>query len=417
MDIPRKDVGRKKLIRRIAIGIIILGAVIAVQASLSRLKPAAPSVEKSTIWPGTVKRGNIPRNVRGLGTLVPEEILAIPASTDGRVERRLLLPGTPVQPNTILLQLSNPELQTQLIDAEWQVKQAEANYQDLKVRLESQRLDQEAALARVQAEFHQAKLRADRDKLLNEEGLLVDITAKISRSAAEELANRYEIDKKRLDISSDSIKAQLAAQQTRVEQLRALYRLKESQVEKLTVRAGTDGVLQQVIVEVGQQVSAGTTLARVVQPWRLKAELKIAETQAKDIMIGQTVQVDTRNGIIPGRVSRIDPASINGTVTVDAQLTGELPKGARPDLSVEGTIELELLEDVLYVERPVYGQEKSTVGLFKITPDGKEANRVQVKLGRSSVSTIEVLEGLSVGDQIILSDMSAWDGHDRVRFN
>jgi multidrug resistance efflux pump len=328
-----------------------------------------------------------------------------------------MLPGTEVTPETILLELSNPELQTEMMDAEWGVKAGEATLTDLKVKLQSERLDQEAALAKVLAEYHQSRLKADRDQLLFREGLVVEITMKISTNVAEELKNRYEIEKKRLEISQESIESQLAAQQTKVSQLRAMHELKKSQVEALKIRAGTQGVLQEVAVQVGQQVTAGTTLARVVQPWRLKAELKIPETQAKDVLLGQPVAVDTRNGIIEGKVSRIDPAVQNGTVTVDAQLLGELPKGARPDLSVEGTIELERLTNVLYVGRPVFGQEKSTITLFKVTPEGQEANRVQVKLGRSSVSTIEVLEGLREGDKVILSDMSQWDNYNRIRLN
>lgn len=417
MDIPRKNATRNRWIRRSVIGVVVVTGVIAIQATLGKLQPAAPEVQAGTVWPDVVKRGEMLRNVRGLGTLVPEEILAIPATTDGRVVRRLMLPGTEVRQETLLLELSNPELQTQMIDAEWQVKAAEATLTDLKVKLESNRLDQEAALAKVLAEYNQAKLKADRDDLLFREGLVVEITMKISRNVAEELKNRYEIDKKRLEISKESVESQLAAQQTKVEQLRAMYGLRKSQVEALHVRAGTEGVLQEVAVQVGQQVVAGTTLARVVQPWRLKAELKIPETQAKDILIGQPVAVDTRNGIIQGKVSRIDPAVVNGTVTVDAQLVGELPKGARPDLSVEGTVELERLTNVLYVGRPVFGQEKSTITLFKVTADGKEANRLQVKLGRSSVSTIEILEGLREGDKVILSDMSQWDNYNRIRLN
>jgi HlyD family secretion protein len=355
------------------------------------------------------------RNTRGLGTLKPEEILAIPATTDGRVERRMLLPGAQVEPDTLLLELSNPELQTGLVDAEWQVKAAEATYTDLKVRLESQKLDQEAALAGVLAQFNQSKLEADRDQALFKEGLVVEIKMKISKNIAENYWNRYTIDKKRLEGSAESIQAQLATQQTRIEQLRAMYNLKKSQVEALKVRAGTQGVLQEVTADVGQRVAAGATLAKVVQPWRLKAELKVPETQAKDLLIGQPAQIDTRNGIIAGKVTRIDPAAQNGTVTVDCALLDALPKGARPDLGVEGTIELERLKDVMYMERPVFGQEKATITLFKLEPEGRFANRVQVKLGRASVTTIEVLEGLKVGDQVILSDMSAQDNHDRLQ--
>jgi HlyD family secretion protein len=352
--------------------------------------------------------------VRGLGTLVPEDVLTIPATTDGRVVPQPLLAGTLVKPDTIILELTNPELQAALIDAEWQVKAAEAAYTDLKVRLESARLDQEAALATTQARYDQAKLTADRDEALLKEGLTVEINARISKSRAEDLKNRFAIDKRRLDGSLESITAQLASQQTHTEQLRAAYELKKSQVEALKVRAGSAGVLQQVMVDVGQRVVQGAALAKVVQPWRLKAALQIQETQAKDVMPGQKCEIDTRNGIVKGKVSRIDPSVINGTRTVDAQILEPLPKGAVPDLSVEGTIELERLRDVVYVGRPVFGQSESVVTLFKLGPDGKMATRTQVKFGKTSVTTIQVLEGLKVGDTVILSDMSAYDGQDRI---
>jgi HlyD family secretion protein len=310
--------------------------------------------------------------------------------------------------------LTNPELQAALVDAEWQVKAAEAAYTDLKVRLESQRLDQEAQLATTQANYDQAKLRADRDEALLKEGLTIEMTYKISKSAAEDLKNRFGIDKRRLDGSLESIAAQLASQQTHTEQLRAAYNLKKSQVDALKVRAGSEGVLQQVMVDVGQRVAQGAPLAKVVQPWRLKAAMQIQETQAKDVMIGQKCEIDTRNGIVKAKVARIDPSVINGTRTVDAQILEPLPKGAVPDLSVEGTIELERLKDVMYVGRPVFGQAESAVTLFNVGPDGKIATRTQVKFGRSSVTTIEILEGLKVGDTVILSDMSAYDGQDRI---
>lgn len=415
MDVPRQGVARRKLIRRIAVGGVLLTAIPLITVGLSRLKPAAPSVPGGTVWPDTVKRGPMVRQVRGLGTLVPEEILWIPATSAGRVERILVRPGTAVRPETILLVLRNPELDLDALDAEYQVKAAEARYQDLKVQLESQRLTQEAEVARIQSEHSQAKLKADRDSLLAKEGLLPDIDLKISLATAAELANRHQIERKRLSIQSESVEAQLAVLRADMDKVRALAQLKRSQVEDLKVRAGAAGVLQELPVEVGQQVAAGTILAKVAQPERLKAELRIAETQAKDVQIGQKVEVDTRNGIIPGLVSRIDPAVREGTVTVDVKLTGELPQGARPDLSVDGTIELERLEDVIYVGRPTFGQPNSTVSLFKYDPDGRGATRVQVKLGRTSVNTIEVVEGLRPGDKVILSDMSAWDAYDRIR--
>jgi HlyD family secretion protein len=413
MDIPRKGAARRRLIRLIATLVVVAGVLAGITIGLRRLQPAAQSVEASTVWPDTVKRGEMIRNVKGLGSLVPEDIVSIPATTDGRVDRKLLA-GTHVKADTVLIELSNPELRAASVDAEWQVKAAEAGYTDLKVRLESQRLDQEAALASTQSNYNQAKLRADRDMALYKEGLIVELTMKISISAAEDLANRYAIDKRRLEGSGESIAAQLASQQTRIEQLRAAYELKKSQVEALKVRAGTEGVLQQVMVEVGQRVAQGTPLVKVVQPWRLKAALQIQETQAKDVMIGQPVEIDTRNGVVKGKVTRIDPSVINGTRTVDAAILEALPKGAVPDLSVEGTIELERLKDVLYVGRPVFGQAQGTASLFKLGPDGKIANRTQVKFGRTSVTFIEVLDGLKVGDRVLLSDMSAYDGQDRI---
>ena len=414
MDIPRKGAARSRLIKRIVVAVVIAITVPAITIALRRLQPAAQSVERSTVWPDTVKRGEMILQVRGLGTLVPEDVLTIPATTDGRVVPQPLLAGTIVKPDTIILELTNPELQAALVDAEWQVKAAEASYTDLKVRLENARLDQEAALATTQANYDQAKLRADRDDALFKEGLTIELNYKISKSAAEDLKNRYAIDKRRLDGSLESITAQLASQQTHTEQLRAAYELKKSQVGALKVRAGTEGVLQQVMVDVGQRVAQGAPLAKVVQPWRLKAALQIQETQAKDVMIGQKCEIDTRNGVVKGKVARIDPSVINGTRTVDAQILEPLPKGAVPDLSVEGTIELERLRDVVYVGRPVFGQSESVVTLFKLGPDGKIATRTQVKFGKTSVTTIQVLEGLKVGDTVILSDMSAYDGQDRI---
>jgi HlyD family secretion protein len=417
MDIPRKEAARRKRIRQIAIGAVVVIAVPLVTWGLSRLKPAAPGVERATVWLDTVKRGPMLRQVRGLGTLVPEDILWIPATTDGRVEQRLALPGIVVRPDTVLIVLSNPELQQATVDAEWKLRGAEAELENLKVKLESDRLTQQAAAATVESEANKSKLTSDRDAELNKLGLTADIIAKTSAATAQDWANRTRIEKKRLDIGLEAIKAQIAVQQAAVEQFRALYNLKKSQVEALKVRAGVNGVLQQVPVEVGQRVAVGTNLARVVQPEKLKAELKIPETQAKDVAMGQKAEVDTRNGIIPGRVSRIDPAAKDGTVTVDVKLEGALPQGARPDLSVDGTIEIEKLTDVLYVGRPTFGQPNSQVTLFKLDAEGKGATRVQVKLGRSSVNTIEILEGLRVGDQVVLSDMTQWDAYDRIRLN
>jgi len=410
------------MIRRITIGVIVAIAIPAITWGVMRLKPAAPTVERATVWVDTVKRGPMVRQVRGLGTLVPEEILWIPALTDGRVEQIMLRPGgeAQVKPDTVILKLSNPELQLALSDAEWQVKVAEANLTDLRVKLEQQRLDLTSNAAKVQSDYVKAKLEADLEQKLGSNGLTSELKMKLTRATADELGNRYEIEKKRVEISGESLDAQLAAQRVQVEKLRAAWQLKKEQVAQLYVRAGTTGVLQQLgatpltPIEVGQRVTQGTILAKIAQPWKLKAELKIAETQAKDITNGQIASIDTRNGVVPGRVARIDPAVQNGTVTVDVRLEGELPQGARPDLSVDGTIELERLNDVLYVGRPVIGQPNSMVGLFKLDPQSREANRTTVRLGRSSVNTIEVLDGLKVGDQVILSDMSAWDAHNRI---
>ncbi|HWP45439.1 MAG TPA: HlyD family efflux transporter periplasmic adaptor subunit [Blastocatellia bacterium] len=417
MDVPRKSNVIKRRIRRIAYIILLVVGVGGITIAVSRLKPAAQTIDRQTVWIDTVKRGSMLRQVRGLGTLVPEEIRWIPAQTQGRVERRLVKPGETVRADTVIIELSNPEVERDVLDAESQLRAAEAEYKSLQVRLESQLLDQKAAAATVRADYNTAKFQAEVNEELSKEGLVPENNVKLSKIRAEELEVRNEIEQQRLKISAESVKAQLEVQRARVEQLKALYDLRRSQLESLKVRAGIPGVLQEMNVEVGQQVAPGTNLARVSNPNRLKAELRIAETQAKDIQIGQPVSVDTRNGIIPGRVSRIDPAAQNGTVTVDAELLGELPKGARPDLSVDGTIELERLENVLYVGRPVHGQENSMVGLFKLEDGGKSAVLVQVRLGRSSVNTIEILDGLKEGDQVILSDTSAWDKADRINLN
>lgn len=418
MDIPRPELARSKRIRRIVYGVGTVIVIALVTVGLSRLKPAAPEVDAGTVWRDTVKRGPMLIQVRGLGTLVPEEILWVPAVTDGRVVRRLVLPGsTPIKADTVLMILNNPQLEQSALDAEWQLKAAEAQYNSLKAQLDSQLLDQKASAATVKSDYRQAELNAEKDAQLAKLGLGAELNLKLSQAKAEELATRNKIENERVDVLANSIVAQLAAQQARVEQQRALYNLKRSQLDSLRVRAGADGVLQELPVEVGQQVAAGTILAKVAQPTHLKAQLKIAETQAKDVVIGQKASIDTHNGVIPGRVTRIDPAVQNGTVTVDVALEGELPKGARPDLSVDGTIEIENLSDVLYVGRPAFGQPNSTVSLFKVVDGGKGAVRVQVKLGRSSVNTIELLGGLNIGDEVILSDMSRWDGFDRVRLD
>jgi HlyD family secretion protein len=418
MDVPRSpEILKQKKRKRLIYGIAGGAAILLVTLGLARLKPAARSVERTSVWVDAVKRGPMLRQVRGLGTLVPEEIRWIPAQTQGRVERLVTLPGSDVKADTVVLELSNPEVEMQALDAEAQLRAAQAAYVELKVRLKTQRLDQEAAAARVQAEHSQAKMQADRDAQLAEAGLIADITQKLSKVSADELANRYRVEQARLAVADESIGAQLAVQQARVEQARALARVRRDQVQALKVRAGLDGVLQLIPVEVGQQVAPGTNLARVAQPTKLKAVVRVPDTQAKDVQIGQVAEVDTRNGVVAGKVARVDPAVQNGTVTVDIALTGPLPKGARPDLTVDGTIELERLTDVVFVGRPAQGQPESQVSLFRLEQDGVHASRVKVTLGRASVSTVEVREGLNPGDQVILSDTSAWDANDRIRLN
>jgi HlyD family secretion protein len=355
------------------------------------------------------------REVRGLGTLVPEDIRWIPAQTDSRVERVVIRPGAIVKPSTIILELSDPQLQRDMLDAEYQLKGAEADYANLKVQVNSELMNQKAAAAAVRSEFEQSKIQHEVDDKLRAEGIGSEVTAKLSKVKVEQLAIRAALEDERTQIATESSKARLAAQQARVDQQKALYQLRRSQVEALHVRAGINGVLQLVPVDEGQHVTPGTNLARVADPKKLKAEIKIAETQAKDVVRLQKASIDTRNGIVGGHVERIDPSVINGTVTVDVTIDAPLPQGARADLSVDGTITLENLKDVLYVGRPVHGQADSTIGIFKIDQDGGEAVRVNVKLGRSSVSTIEIVQGLKVGDKVILSDMSAWDNFDRIR--
>ena len=417
MDIARPSVAGQRRRRQIiyaAVGIVLVALV---TMGLSRLKPAAPTVERSTVWVDTVKRGSVLRQVRGLGTLVPMEgsIQFLPAITEGRVDKILELPGAQVKADTILLEMSNPQLTQEALDAQWKLKASEADYKNLEVALASQVLAQKSLSAQAQSEYSQAKMQADIDSELAKLGVISQLSMKVSNQKAEQLSTQNDIEKQRLVNSSEVLKAQLQAKQAEVEEFRALAQLKQSQLERLRVRAGIDGVLQEQTLKIGQFVTPGTTLAKVVQPQRLKAELKIAETQAKDIQIGQPASVDTHNGVISGHVVRIDPSVVNGTVTVDVTLDAKLPQGARPDLSVDGTIDLEKMDNVLYVGRPAFGQEQSTVGMFRLEPDGNNAVRAQVKLGRSSVNTVEILQGLKEGDQVILSDMSRWDSYDRVR--
>lgn len=414
MDIPRQTGKSRKRMRHIVYAVAGLAVVGAITLGVSRMKPAAPGLERSTVWVDTVKRGPMLRQVRGIGTLVPVDVRVIAASTEGRVERILVQPGTEVSAGTVLIELINPELQQSVTDVEYQMRAAEADLNNLRAKLDSDRMSQQAAAATVRAEYEQAKIQADTDEVLSKDGLIPALNLKLSKVRAAELANRYSIEQKRLDGTARSAQAQIASQQARISQLRAQLQLRRTQEGTLRVLAGTNGVLQQMQVEVGQQVMPGTNLARVVEPQNLKAELKIAETQAKDITLGQQAAVDTRNGIIPGHVLRIDPAAQQGTVTVDVALDGALPQGARPDLGVDGTIELERLDNVLYVGRPAFGQAQSTVGMFRLEEDGHAAARVQVKLGRSSVNTVEIVEGLNEGDQVILSDTAQWDNYNRI---
>ncbi len=415
MDIPRKLDLRKRRLRRIGLALAGVAVVLATTLGLARLKPAAPEVDRSTVWMDTVKRGSMDIQVRGLGKLVPEQMLWIPAQVDGRVAQKLVLPGIAVQPDTVLLKLTSPTIEQAALDARWQLKAAEADYNSLKAQLDSKLLDQRGAVATAQSDYLQAKLQAERDKQLASYGLGPSLTAQLSAAKAQSAQAQDQIAGQQVGVLSSSIQAQLAAQKAKIEQLRALYNLKKGQLESLTVRAGATGVLQELPVEAGQQVAAGATLAKVAQPNHLKAQLQIAETQAKDLQLNQRAEIDTHNGVIPGHVIRIDPSVQNGTRTVDVKLDGPLPPGAVPDLSVDGTIEITHLSDVVYVGRPAFGQSDSTVGLFKLTGGGKEAVRVKVKLGLASVNTVQILSGVSVGDQVILSDMSRWDGFDRIR--
>ncbi|MGI8741320.1 MAG: efflux RND transporter periplasmic adaptor subunit [Bryobacteraceae bacterium] len=423
MDIPRgKEVARRKLFRRIAMIVVVLAAIPLITWGLSRLKPAAPEVELATLWPDTVKRGPMVREVRGLGKLVVEDYIWIPAAFDGRIEKINFLPGSRVRKQDVLMVLSNPDMELASNDLEWQVKQAEANYTNLKVTLQTSQLQQRATTEGVKSDLLQAELTADRDQQLTKAGLKSELETKLSVAKADELKGRFALSTQQLDISGQSIQAQLDAQKVQIEKLQAAYQLKKKQVQQLVILAGVDGILQQLgagapapPLEVGQRVAPGTILAKVAQPLKLKAELQIPETQAKDVTLGQVASIDTRNGIIAGHVMRKDPAAINGTITVDVRLEGPMPDGAVPDLSVDGTITIEKLTDVVYVGRPVIGQAGAKITLFKIDPNGKDAERVPVTLGRSSVNTIEVVDGLKVGDRVILSDMSAWDAHNRIR--
>ena len=421
VDIARPaSVIRKKKIRRAMYAGAALVVIILITVGVSRLQPAAPSVDRATVWVDTVKRGQMLRQVRGSGTLVPEDIRWIPATTQGRVDRILLRAGAQVEPNTVILELSNPDLEQAVKDAQLAYQSALAAFQNRKADLETQLLTLESAVATIRSNLNQAKLELEANEQLFKDDLVSALTVKRNRGQKDELENRLAIEEKRLEMIRAGIQSQLAPQEAEIATRKAAGELQARRLEDLKVKAGMAGVLQCVCssptvqIEHGAQVAPGTNLARVANPTSLKAELRIAETQTKDIRIGQYAEVDTRNGVVKGKVSRIDPASSNGTVGVDVTLEGDLPPGARPDLSVDGNVRLEELNDIIYVGRPAFGQENSSVSLFKVGQDG-QAVRTTVKLGRSSVSTIEIVEGLQPGDQVILSDMSTWDDYQRVK--
>ena len=417
MDVPRAGVAAKKRKRRVIIIAASALGLILITIGISRLKPAVPSVDRSTVWIDTVKRGPMVRQVRGLGTLVPEDIRWIPANTEGSVEKILIWPGTKVEPGDVILELTSPELEQSAHDAELQAKAAEAELATMRATLQRELLDQESKTTAAHSQYEQAKMERETNDQLAKNGLVAELIYKTSKIKEGELAKSDEIEQKRLAFARDSIEPQLASKQAAVDQANQLAKLKLDQVEALHVKAGMSGVLQQLPVQIGQRLKVGDNLARVADPSKLKAQVKIAETQAKDIQIKQKAAIDTRNGTVNGHVTRVDPAVEQGTVTVDVAFDQALPKGARPDLSVDGTVELERLDNVVYVGRPAFGQENNTVGMFKLINGNGEASRTPVKLGKSSVNTIEILSGLQPGDQVILSDTSAWDAHERIRLN
>lgn len=422
MDIVRDEsVKKKKRQKQTILIVVAVLAIAGVTLGVSRLKPALQSVDYGTIWPDTVKRGSMLRQVRGIGSLVPipDDVRLIPAETDVHVERILVLPGTPVKPDTVIMELSNPQLEQESVSAGLDLKSAEAEYHNTKAKVDSDLLSLRAEAATVESDYENAKRDADNNRELNKIGVVAKAVLDASVSKERELATRKKIEEDRIAESTKAIETQLAVQQSTIDQKKAMLDLKLRQKDALKVRAGITGVLQatDTPVQVGQRLPQGTILAKVVQPDHLKAELKIPETQAKDITPGQKADIDTHNGVVEGKVSRVDPSVQAGTVTVDVMLDGPPPPGARPDLSVDGTITLERLDNVLYVGRPAFGQEKSTVSMFKIDADGKTATKVPVELGRSSVNTIEVVRGLKEGDSVILSDMSRLDNQDRIRLD
>lgn len=419
MDVPRgKEVARRKLIRRIVLGVIAAIVIGGATVALARLKPAAPSVDMSGLWPGTVARGPLEIEVHGLGTLEPEEIHFLSAAQDCRVAEVVRLPGLEIlKPNDVILVLSDPELELEAEKAKWTMQQDEANLASLKVKLQSDKLDQQSTLADLVSQYTSAKLSADRDLELTKLNLLSDLSSRLSVNSAQQLQKRVALEKQRLEIVDESDRAQIESQQVTLDSDRAAYELKQKQVDQLTVRAGIAGQLTEVDVQVGQRVTAGTTLAKVANPKKLKAVLQIAETQMKNVAVGQDASIDTRNGLVPGRVMQIAPSAVNGTVAVDVRLLGALPEGSRADQSVDGTIEEAHMNNVIYIDRPVNGEPNTTIGLFLIDPNGKGAERVNVKLGQASVNKIQVLAGLRVGQRVILSDMSQYDSYQRIRLN
>jgi HlyD family secretion protein len=417
MDIPRPELRRKRRTQQIVIGGAGLLAAIVVTLGVSRLEPAAPSVSRGSVWVDTVREGEMRREVRGPGRLAPREIRWIAAQSAGRVDRVVVLPGAVVESGTVLIQMSNPDLMQQTEEAKFGLAAAEADLAETELRLKSQQLDQRAALGIARAEYEGAKLQAEAEEELADEGIVPSIQYRRSALLAEQLKLRTDIEAERLSQFSASMEAQLAGQRARVDQARNSYQRRLDQVDALQVRAALAGVLQEVLVEEGQQVEIGVNTARVARPDDLQAELRIPETQARDVQVGQHVDVDTRNGVVEGRVKRIDPAVQAGTVQVDVELLGPLPRGARPDLSVDGTIELERIERALYTGRPAYGQPNTTIGMFKLLDDGKYAIRVPVEVGRTSVNEIEILKGLAPGDSVILSDTSAWEEYDRIQLD
>jgi HlyD family secretion protein len=422
MDVPRPFAAQARRRRQIICAAVGVALFASVTMGVSKLKPAAPAVDRSGVWIDTVRRGPMVRQVHGIGTLTPEEIRWIPTTTDGRVEKILVRPGTPVKADTVVVILNNPIVEQQTSDAEWKLRAEEAQYHNLEVILQSHLLDQKANAVRAEQDAEDARMKAETDNALAKAGVVSEQTRKLSSGSWRQLSIRAEIEQQRHANAQMEREAQLAAEKAKVEQARAMYNLERKQENMLQVRAGMSGILQELTLngntlQEGQQVPAGTTIAKVANPNRLKAELKIPETQAKDMQLGQSAEVDTHNGVIEGKVIRIDPSVQNGTRTVDVALIGDPPPGAVPDLSVDGTIDLERIADALLVGRPTYGQEKSTVAIFKLEGDGNAAARVQVTLGRTSVNTVEILGGLKEGDQVILSDVSHWDQYDRIRLN